>query len=132
MRALIIDDDVASGQVLKSHLAELADCEVALDGLEAIERVGRALAEGRPFDLLFVDIVMPGLDGHETVARIRRVEAEAGLEPSRRAKAVMVSSMDDEDNAMTAFFEVGASAYLVKPVNRGELLAKLATLGVTA
>ena len=48
--------------------------EHALSGLEGVEKVGQALAEQRPYQLAFVDIRMPGIDGVETIERIWRLD----------------------------------------------------------
>ncbi|MEA4858205.1 MAG: response regulator [Solidesulfovibrio sp.] len=128
MRVLVVDDDPASRHVLAAHLAGLATCVMCASGPEAVETVRQALADGGSFDVVFLDIIMPHMDGHETLAHIREVEEAAGVVPENRMRAVMVTSMDDETNTMTALFDSQVSAYLVKPANRSELLEKLVAL----
>lgn len=130
MRVLVVDDDPASRLVLAGHLAGVADCALCASGPEAVEAFHRAIAAGTPFDAVFLDIIMPHMDGHETLRRLRDAEEAAGLPPERRARAVMVTSMDDEANTMTALFEGQVAAYLTKPPNRAELLEKLSILGL--
>lgn len=130
MRALVVDDDPASRHVLAAHLAGLAECALCASGPEAVAAVGSAIAAGAPFDVVFLDIIMPYMDGHETLTRIREAEAAAAVPPTRRARAVMVTSMDDETNTMAALFDGQVAAYVVKPPNRAELLDKLAALGL--
>lgn len=130
MRALVVDDDLASRHVLASHLAGVAECVMRASGPEAVTAVGNAIVAGTPFDVVFLDIIMPHMDGHETLSRIRQAEEAGGVPPEKRVKAVMVTSMDDETNTMTALFDGQVAAYLVKPPNRAELLDKLATLGL--
>ena len=132
MRVLVVDDDLASRHVLASHLAGVAEAEMCASGPEAVAAVESALAAGAPFDVVFLDIIMPHMDGHETLARIRQVEDAGGVPPEKRVQAVMVTSMDDETNTMTALFDGQVAAYLVKPPNRAELLDKLAALGFLA
>jgi two-component system, chemotaxis family, chemotaxis protein CheY len=130
MRVLVVDDDPASQHVLAAHLAGLADCTMCASGAEAVEAVTRSIATGTPFDVIFLDIIMPHMDGHETLAHIRQVEHEAGLPPENQARTVMVTSMDDEANTMAALFDGQVSAYLVKPPNKAELLRKLEMMGL--
>ena len=130
MRVIVVDDDPASRQVLAAHLAGLAETVLCGSGAEAVDAASAAIASGAPFDVVFLDIIMPHMDGHETLVRLREVEDDAGVAPENRMRAVMVTSMDDETNTMTALFDGQVAAYLVKPPNRSELLEKLVTLGL--
>ncbi len=130
MRVLVVDDDPASRQVLSAHLSGLAETVLCESGQEAVDNAVRAIGAGTPFDVVFLDIIMPHMDGHETLIRLREVEDRAGVPPEKRMRAVMVTSMDDETNTMTALFDGQVSAYLIKPPNRSELLEKLVTLGL--
>jgi len=130
MRVLVVDDDPASRYVLAAHLTGLADCTMCASGPEAVDAVSRAIAAATPFDVVFLDIIMPHMDGHETLTRIREAEQAAGLGAEQCVRAVMVTSMDDETNTMTALFDGQVAAYLVKPPNRSELLSKLTALGL--
>lgn len=132
MRVLIVDDDRASRLILTTQLAGLAECVECASGQEAVETVAQSLVAGLPFDAVFLDIIMPRMDGHETLNRIRETEQAAGVSPSCQAHVIMITSMDDETNTMTALFEGQVSAYLVKPPNRSELLNKLQVLGLIA
>lgn len=130
MRVLVVDDDPASRQILATHLTGLATCVMCASGPEAVETTRAAIAAGKPFDVVFLDIIMPLMDGHETLAHIRDVEDAAGVPPEERVRAVMVTSMDDETNTMTALFDDQVAAYLTKPANRSTLLDKLVALGL--
>lgn len=130
MRALVVDDDPASRHILAAHLAGVAECVMCASGPEAVATVARSLATGTPFDVVFLDIIMPHMDGHETLSHIREAEQAAGMPEATRARAVMVTSMDDETNTLTALFDGQVSAYLIKPPNRSELLDKLYVLGL--
>lgn len=130
MRVLIVDDDRASRYILAAQLAGLAECVECASGQEAVETVRQSLTTGLLFDAVFLDIIMPRMDGHETLNRIRAAEEAAGISPARQARAIMITSMDDEANTMTALFDGQVSAYLIKPPNRSELLNKLTILGL--
>ena len=93
MKFLIVEDNYASRKLLKHYVDEYADADFALNGEEAAECCSRAVAAGEQYAVVLLDIVMPGMDGHETLKRIREIEDKAGLAPERRAKVVMVSSL---------------------------------------
>lgn len=130
MRVLVVDDDPASRHVLAAHLKGLAECVLCGSGAEAVSAVAQAIVEGQSFDVVFLDIIMPHMDGHETLAQIRDTEDTACLPPQSRARAVMVTSMDDETNTLNALFDGQVAAYLIKPASRSELLDKLTLLGL--
>ena len=129
-RALIVDDSRYQRHLIIQALGDRFTPEEAADGKEAIARFAAALAAGAPFDLVVMDILMPVLSGHEGLAGIRRLEAEAGVPEDRRVPAVMLSSLDDPSNMLRAQFESGAQAYVTKPFEPGTLLETLACLGL--
>lgn len=130
MRILIVDDDPVAGALLKDCLAPYAECDVCWDGNAAARRFEEALDQGRPYHLVCMDIVMPVMDGHETVARLREIETGRAGTPPGGIKVAMITAMDDMDNTMSAFFDDRAVLYITKPVNRARLLADLVRLHV--
>jgi AraC-like DNA-binding protein/DNA-binding NarL/FixJ family response regulator len=68
------EDLVFLGDVKHRRAPPEYEVEHALSGLEGIEKVRQALAKARPFQLAFVDIRMPGMDGVETVTRLWRID----------------------------------------------------------
>jgi CheY-like chemotaxis protein len=90
----------------------------ARDGLEALEVLHRA---GPPPDLLLVDVEMLRMDGYELLATVRGQPAFAGI------PVVMLTSRAGSKHRRKAE-ELGASAYLVKPYQKEELLATMAEL----
>ncbi len=128
MRALVVDDDPASRQVLAVQLDGLGPCTLCASGPDAVEAIVRAIAAGEPFDVVFLDCIMPYMDGFETLTRIRDVETSAGLPPERQAKAILVTSMDDDPDTLAAPCDCRIAATLLKPANKTELLETLAAL----
>lgn len=129
-RALIVDDSRYQRYLITQALAGLFETEEAADGSQALQQFQAARAEGRPFDLVVMDILMPVLSGHEALAGIRRLEHEAGIPDDGRTPAIMLSSLDDPANMMRAQFESGAQAYVTKPFEARTLLEALASLGL--
>lgn len=121
MKSLVVDDDFSNRLLLQRFLVDLGEVHIAVNGTEAIEAVRAALAEGRPYDVICLDILMPGADGHEALAEIRRLEAASLVPQSRAAKVAMTSALDGKEHVLGAFREQ-ADAYLVKPVRKERLL----------
>ena len=113
-KILLVDD---SRTVLLMHQLLLADrgyeLLTARDGEDALEK---ALA-ARP-DLIFLDVIMPGMDGFETCQALRAHET------TRDIPVIMVTTSNEPENVQRGF-ECGCSDYITKPFNDNELLDKL-------
>ena len=109
---LVVDDELSLRTVLRLSLAAsgFAVAE-ARSGQEALETV-----HGHPFDLVLLDINMPGISGIDACREIRGMAPHAGI--------VMVSVRDQERDKLRAF-EAGADDYITKPFQLGELTARL-------
>lgn len=114
IKVLVIDDSKTIRRTAETLLAK-AGCEVitAADGFEALGKI----VDDRP-DVIFVDIMMPRLDGYQTCALIKN-------NPSlKRTPVIMLSSKDGLfDRAKGRM--VGAEQYLTKPFTRDELLGAI-------
>ncbi len=129
MKTLIVEDDFTSRLLLQEILKEHGPAHIAVDGNEAVSAVETALTGDAPYDLICLDIMMPGMDGQEALCRIRKAEAEAGFRPGEGARVVMVTALADSDN-VTAAFREQCDAYLVKPIDKAGMSATLRELGV--
>ena len=90
-----------------------------------------ANAAGAPYDLVLMDVHMPGMDGLEGARRIRAAEAEAGAKPVRMLALTANASAEDRAACLSA----GMDGLLVKPLDRerlGEALAEVASLSTTS
>jgi signal transduction histidine kinase/DNA-binding response OmpR family regulator len=113
-RALVAEDNDINALVAQKALRRLGfEVVRALDGEEAL-RLASPLASlgSRPFDLILMDIKMPGLDGYEATRRLRRLEAAARRTPTPIV-ALSANALDESRRScMAAEFD----AFLVKPV----------------
>lgn len=111
MKRLLVVDDDPDILTLERKILEKAGYEVdtALDGFSAVQLVG--LAE---FDLVLLDVMMPGMDGFE----VSRVIREKG---GRELPVVFVTARDDSDS-MREGFRSGGSVFLSKPFTANQLL----------
>ena len=130
MRILIVEDDFVGRKIMHQLLLEYGQCDVAGDGLEAVKAFDLALAAGEPYDVMFLDIMMPNMSGHEALKIIREKEKALGVTPQKEVKVIMTSALDDVKNVTQSFFQGGASAYLVKPIERRKVIEELRKLGL--
>src|SRR5262249_59068388 len=91
---------------------------LAKDAAEALAALGRAAAAGRPFPLIVLDALMPGVDGFALAARIKEDARFAA------ARMVMLSPLDGAGDAARCR-ALGLSAYLTKPVRQADLWGAL-------
>jgi two-component system chemotaxis response regulator CheY len=129
MRALIVEDDYASRKLFRAILVPHGRIDVAVNGQEGVEAFQLALEEGEPYDLICLDIMMPEMDGQQTLRAIREIEAERGILGYGGVKIIMVTALGGQDQVRLAFREQ-CEAYLVKPISRDLLLGTVRELGL--
>lgn len=114
MRILIVEDEVRAAAYLRQGLSEAGfSVEVAHDGVE-----GEHLALTQAFDLLILDVMLPGRSGWEILASVRRMS---------QTPVLFLTARDRVEDRVRGL-EAGADDYLVKPFAFSELLARVRTL----
>ena len=131
MRCLIVDDEGFSREFVATLLKDIAECEEAATGNEAVAKFTAAQEGGAPFDLILLDIMMPEMNGHDTAKAIRSIEKERGLDLNNRVKIVMLTALNSTQDAMESFCSAQSAAYIVKPVSRENLLGVISKLGLS-
>lgn len=111
LHALVVDDNETARNVLQSMLESFKiKVDTAYDGNNAIELLEEAVRNGRPYDLVLLDWIMPGIDGIETARRIR-----ANSELAKIPAMLMVTANGREEARVEAE-QAGLEAFLLKPV----------------
>ena len=128
MKTLIVDDEVFSREFVIALLRSIATCDQAGSAKEAIRKFKAALESDDPYDLIVMDIMMPGLGGHEAVETIRSIEN--AQKPGNPVSIVMLTGLNTAGDAMEAFCSAQSAAYLVKPVSKDDLHTTLSKLGL--
>ena len=114
--------------MIRGLLEPYALCDIAGTGKEAIDAFRCAVAEKMPYHLMLLDIMMPEMDGHETIRQIRKIEEhERGQIYPRGIKIIMTTALDDPDNVRRAF-RCQCDAYLVKPIDEETLFNEIRTM----
>jgi len=126
MKILVVEDDFASRKLLLVLLSKYGECDMACNGVEGLEAYLLALESGEKYDLITLDIMMPEMNGHEVLKRIRTVELDRQLDP---VCIMMTSALSDSENILSAF-KNQCEAYLRKPISKNELSKKLVELGL--
>ena len=115
MKILIVEDEPKTGDYLKQGLSEAGFvADLARDGVD-----GRHLAVTGDYDLVVLDVMLPGLDGWQVLREIR----QAG----RHMPVLFLTARDQVEDRVKGL-ELGADDYLVKPFAFSELLARVRTL----
>lgn len=131
MRFLIVEDDFTSRLMLQRILKPYAQCDVAVNGEEAVQAFQMAHAEGQPYDLIMLDIMMPIKDGQEALLEIREHERSLDITPKDEVRVIMLSALGDPKNVVDAYYKGGASSYLVKPIDKALLLEVIRNTGLS-
>jgi CheY-like chemotaxis protein len=114
-RILIVDDEESTRLLLARLASQELKAEVQLAGtsVQALR-----LAEASVYEVILLDLLMPGMDGFELLQRIREGT------PNASTPVIVVSVLADDKSAERAR-ALGANAYHVKPIRRAELLDTL-------
>jgi len=132
MRVLIVDDDFYSRSFLEYILHPYARCDAAVNGEDAIMAFKKALEEEKPYKLVFMDLLMPVIDGPKALNEIREIEKDYGLTDDDRCKVVITSVLEDGEDTHNAMYLGGATSFLQKPVDEKSIMAELTRLGCIA
>lgn len=128
MRILVIEDDYISRSVMARLLAPFGTVDLAEDGHRGLELCRHAIAALAHYELITLDIMMPGIDGLATLMALRELEKQHALGAQQRARVLMTSALDDVRSITTAFREL-CDDYIVKPVRKSTLYEKIVELG---
>jgi PAS domain S-box-containing protein len=125
LSVLVAEDNEINALLMRSLLTRLGhQAVITTNGEEALESWLAAKSAGTPYDLVLMDIQMPGLDGIETTKRIRLNEAGAG-----RRTPILALTANTLVEDRYACFEAGMDGFMVKPLDREKLAEALAGLG---
>jgi DNA-binding response OmpR family regulator len=121
MRALLVDDDHELARLLREYLTPHGVTVDHVDeGTGALERLATA---AEPYDIVLLDVMLPGIDGFDVCRRIRA--GAAGSRASGPPIAIVMLTARGDDTDRVVGLELGADDYVPKPFNPRELLARM-------
>jgi len=127
LKILIVEDDFYGRNLLQRLLSPYGECDIAVNGLEAVNAYEKSLDDEFSYDLICLDILMPVMDGQETLKRIRKLEDTRGVYGDDCVKVIVTSALDDKRNMLTAY-KTGCDGYITKPIRKKVLLDKIKEL----
>lgn len=115
-RILVVDDDEQNRELLVAMLEALCyETEIAVDGFDALGKLNLDI------DMVFLDVMMPGMDGFEVIRRIRNTPPHSDL------PVVMVTALTGKEDRIKAI-EAGANDFISKPIDKTELTVRTVSL----
>lgn len=121
MKSLVVDDDFFCRRILQNLLASYGESHIAINGEEAILAFEQSQVDNEPYDLICLDIMMPGINGQDVLKKIREYEAKNNVRGGDCVKIIMTTVADDIDNIFQSFREQ-CESYLIKPISKSKLL----------
>lgn len=116
MRVLVVEDEVRLAENISRILREKENfaVDIANDGIDGLH-----MAQTNPYDLIILDLMLPGIEGLEVLRRIRKDGSSAAV--------LILTALDSTENII-AGLNAGSDDYLTKPFDIGELLARCKAL----
>ena len=117
MRALFVDDEVEFLELMHKRLTRRGmDVITAPDGLTALKLLDQAIQEGQTFEIVVMDVRMPGMDGLETLRHMK--------EKAPKIPVILLTGHARMGVAVQGL-DLGAYDYMLKPVAISELIIKM-------
>lgn len=129
MKILLAEDDFVTRKFMAGFLSKYGECDVTVDGMEAVDAFMMALEDDEPYDLVCLDIMMPVMDGYQALMGIRNLEKERNIPPEKAVKIIMTTALNDEKNVKMAF-DLGCTVYSGKPIDQDRFEQALKKFGL--
>ena len=127
-RILIVEDDMVSRKFLSKYLSRYGDCDLVVDGLEAIDAYLLAMKVGLAYDLICLDVMMPKIDGIRVLKTIRDLERQHQV-PEMEASKIIMTTVLGETEIVKSAVDYGCNAYASKPIDMTKMTEVLIKIG---
>jgi two-component system chemotaxis response regulator CheY len=122
---LIVEDEELSRSILHDYLSDFASCDTAENGSQGFEFFKKAIVDGKPYDLVCTDLVMPLMDGYDLIRNIREYENGHAVQSHVRTNIFVISMSNSSVDMSHAILECDSDDYIVKPFHRDQLKSQL-------
>lgn len=114
MKTLVIEDNKLVGLMTQEIMERYGPCDVAFDPVEGFNKYVNSVNTSNPYDLIYLDIIMPIYNGYQLLEMIRNYESSRGIK--NPVKCIIVSALTGEEHKTKAL-TLGADGYFYKPFN---------------
>lgn len=129
MRILIVEGDFVSRNTMLRFLSKYGECDISVNGQEAIDAFVIATAEGKSYALICLAVLIPILDGYQVLKRIREMENDLKVPEDKKVKIIMTTALIEKKYVKKAF-ELDCTAYAGKPINQKKFIKVLKKLNL--
>lgn len=129
MKILIVEDDEVSRLFLQKSLSQYGECDITIDGMEALDAYLIGLQEGMPYDLICLDIMIPKVNGVKVLKSIRELERKKRMKKNQYVKVIVITALAETQFVNESLTE-GYDVYMEKPINSKVLDQALNKLGL--
>ena len=129
MKILIAEDDYVNRRFLFKFFSQYGDCDMVVNGEEAVTAFMFSLEEDEPYDLICLDIMMPKMDGLKALKMISSIENERHISKDKLPKKFVITALDNVKDVEKAF-ELGCEVYVTKPINTAKLIEVMKKLKI--
>ncbi|WP_018124878.1 response regulator [Desulfovibrio oxyclinae] len=131
LRTLVVEDTMVTREFLRMVMQQWGECACVETGEEAVTLFEQAHNDGKPFDLVVLDIMLPGMNGQQTLETLREVERKAEISEEDQVHVIITTALDDDETASRAFIHGKAVSFITKPVRMERLEEEVQSLGLT-
>lgn len=121
-KILIIEDSLPNRELMGEILKDTAVCDFAECGRSAVSVYNRSLRQKDFYDVILLDIDLPGVNGLQLLKKIRESEQLTGIALGDGVPIIMVTAYDQR---FLEAFEIGCNDYVVKPIDSDLLIKKV-------
>lgn len=124
MKFLIADDEIVTDRMLQRLLSRYGVCDYVMDGKKAVSQYIESREKGDPYELIFMDVIMPEMNGFEALSAIRESESRMGIAKKDAVKIILMTGLGLSRDIFT-MYKTSCLEYLYKPLDIDHLIGLL-------
>lgn len=122
LKVLIAEDDIIGRKLLEKIFSQYGDCDLVINGEEAVDAYKLALKKRALYDLICLDVLMPKVDGITVHKTIRDLELQNKI--TKKAKIIMLTAYSESEIDNSTFVNK-LDSFLMKPIDINKLIKVL-------